>query len=314
MSTFYDRTTGNIVGEEPLTSLSLDPVYGSRVSFAAKSNQYETQHGFFNAIPMSINSLNAKFELRFDVNQRYAKKLVGFIERQEGHKLFLFDDASNFYQPVSGVCDNYSINHINNSHYEVAISFEVNEAPNLFNWSGMNFINKNVNNWQAGAAYDKYDIVYRDVNTNKLNNFFYCTEDHTSSSASVDGPTGSASKWTQEFFFEPDIGMQNDVNIRVDKIEFKNSFTQRMKTRRNLSVTDFSYQFSNLTTKEAQAIMHFLENKGGYRRFKHSPPSVYDREKVFYCPSWSHVFKYENSHDIQVSLVEDPLGVIPTNT
>jgi hypothetical protein len=60
--------------------------------------------------------------------------------------------------------------------------------------------------------------------------------------------------------------------------------------------------------------MHFLENKGGYRRFAHEPPSVYNRPKVFYAPSWNHTWVYANSHDIEVSLIEDPLGVIPTGT
>ena len=108
--------------------------------------------------------------------------------------------------------------------------------------------------------------------------------------------------------------MQNDVSIKVDKIEFKNSFIQRMKTRKNLSTTNFSYKFSNVTTKEAKAILHYLENKAGFRRFSHTPPSVYNREKIFYSPSWSHTFKYYDSHDIEVSLVEDPLGVIPTGS
>lgn len=315
MSTFYDRTNGNIIGETPLESLSLSPVYGSKASFDSRSNAYETHNGFFNMIPMSINSLNANFELRFDVNEKYAKKLVGFIENQEGHKLFEFDDASNFYKPLSGICENYAINHINNNHYEVAMSFQVNQAPNLFNWSGMSFLNKNIDAWNGDSVeYKKYDVVYRAISSNKLNNYFYCLEDHVSDDINIDGPNGSDTKWTQDFFFEPDIGMQNDVQIKVDKIEFKNSFVQTMKTRKNLATTNFNYQFSNISTKQAKAIMHFLENKGGYRRFKHLPPSVYDREKVFYCPSWSHTFKYKDSHDIEVSFIEDPLGVVPTGS
>jgi len=314
MSAFYDRTTGNITGITPLTSLSLQPVYGSRASFSARSNTYETQNGYFNMIPLSINSVDAKFELRFDANELSAQQLVSYIERQEGSKLFGFTDTSSFYKTISGVCDNYAVNHINKNHYEVAVSFEVNQAPALLNWSGMTFINSPLQTWSAATSYKKYDIVYSGISTNKLNNYYYCSGDHTSSSASVDGPTGSSSKWTQAFFFEPDVGLQNDVSLKVDKIEFKNSFIQRMKTRRNLAQTNFSYKFSNVSTKEAKAILHFLENKAGFRKFSHTPQSVYNREKVFYAPSWSHTFKYFDSHDIEVSLIEDPLGVIPTGT
>jgi hypothetical protein len=60
--------------------------------------------------------------------------------------------------------------------------------------------------------------------------------------------------------------------------------------------------------------MHFLENKGGYRRFLHYAPSIYNRPKVFYSPSWNHTWKYYNSHDIEVNFIEDPLGVIPTGS
>jgi phage-related protein len=314
MSAFYDRTTGNITGVVPLTSLSLDPVYGSRVSFNSRANVYETQNGYFNMIPMSLNSLDAKFELRFDVNELYAQKLVSFIEGKEGSQLFAFTDASTFYKTISGVADNYAINHINKNHYEVAVSIDVNQAPTLLNWSGMTFINSPLQHWSPAQQYKKYDVVYSGISSNKLDNYYYCSGDHTSSSKSLDGPTGTNKKWTQAFFFEPDVGMQNDVSIKVDKIEFKNSFIQRMKTRRNLSTTNFSYKFSNITTKQAKAILHYLENKAGFRRFSHTPPSVYNHEKIFYAPSWSHTFKYYDSHDIEVSLIEDPLGVIPTGS
>jgi hypothetical protein len=61
-------------------------------------------------------------------------------------------------------------------------------------------------------------------------------------------------------------------------------------------------------------MLHFLENKYGYRRFKNQIATVYNRPKVFYCPQWSHTWKYKNSHDLDVSLIEDPLGIIPKDT
>lgn len=315
MSTFYDRTSNiNLSVADQITGLIYSPSYGSKVSFAAKSNIYETQNGYYNLIPMSVNSVDAKFELRFDLNQLNSQKLVNFIENKEGDTLFPFTDTSLFYKTISGACDNYAINHMNNSHYEVALSLEVNQAPNLLNWSGMTFVNKPLQHWSSSASYKKYDVIYQANNTLKLNNYYYCIEDHSAASTSIDGPTGVSSKWTQSFFFEPDIGIQNDVQIKVDKLELKNSFTQRMKTRKNLSPVNFSYKFANISTREAQSIMHFLENKGGYRRFLHNPPSVYNQPKVFYAASWSHTWKYVDSHDIDVTLIEDPLGVIPKNS
>jgi phage-related protein len=175
----------------------------------------------------------------------------------------------------------------------------------LVDWSGNN------KTWDYGF-YKKYDIVYYEANDNKLNNFFYCKEDHAST---VDtSPTGVDSKWTQEFFFEPDIGFQNETTIYSSKIEFKNSHPLRMKVKNNVAPLSMSYKFSNINDKQLKSMLHFLENKAGYRRFRHQIPSIYNRPKVFTCREWSHTWNYFNSHDLEVKLVEDPLGVIPKNS
>ena len=58
-------------------------------------------------------------------------------------------------------------------------------------------------------------------------------------------------------------------------------------------------------------MLHFLESKQGYKRFKHQIPSVYNRPKVYYCDSWNHTMVYNDTHNLQVSFTEDPMGVIP---
>jgi len=309
---FYDRTTGNISGVTPLASLSgIFPAYGSRVSFSSRSNSYETNNGFYNAIPMSVNNLSAKFELRYDLPELQSQQLVKFLEQNKGQDFIEFNDPSNFYRRVSGVCDNYAINHINKRHYEVAFSLDVNQASSILNWSGMAFVNTQFNTWSASQQFKKFDIIYSGVNSNKLNNFYYCTEDHVATSSAVDGPTGSQSRWTQSFFFEPDVGIQNDVKMRVDTLEFKNSFIQKINNTRNTSLVNLKYKFENIDDAHAKAIMHFLENKMGYRRFFHTPTSVYNRLKVYFSPSWSHTWNYANSNTIELEMVEDPLGIVP---
>jgi phage-related protein len=288
----------------------VSPAYGSVASFYSRSNQYETQNGYYNQIPLSVNNLNAKFELRFDLPELQSQQLVSFLEGKKGSEFILFDDPSNFYKPVSGVCDNYAINHINKRHYEVAASIDVHQASSILNWSGSAFIDATVKTWSAAQQFKKYDILYSGVNTNKLNNFYYCTEDHTSSSQSLDGPTGTASKWTQRFFFEPDVGVQNDVKMRVDTLEFKNSFIQKIRSSRNTSLVNLNYKFENIDSQKAKSILHFLEKKLGYRKFFHQPTSVYNRLKVFTSPNWKHTWNYLNSHTIEVELMEDPLGIV----
>ena len=123
--------------------------------------------------------------------------------------------------------------------------------------------------------------------------------------------------WTQKFFFEPDQTQQFNVGIKSDKTNFKNSFVQRLggkKNTQNIAKFDTSYTYTNITDVQLKSMLHFLENKGGYRRFEHDIPSVYNRPKVYYSPSWNHTWVYANSNNLTVTLVEDPLGVIPTGS
>ena len=75
-----------------------------------------------------------------------------------------------------------------------------------------------------------------------------------------------------------------------------------------------SYTFSNISDHQLKSMIHFLERKGGYRRFEHQIPSVYNRPKVYYAPTWTHTWVAFNSNNLTVDLVEDTLGVIPTGT
>ncbi len=508
-SLFYNRDS-NIKVSQPIEDLTFEPVYGSRVSFTSNLHKYETNNGYQNIIPLSINSLKAKFDLKFDLNELESQQLVNFIENKNGVYPIKFSDLSYIYRDLNGFCTEYAINTINKNHYEVAISIEVDQSPNLFNWYLGNFISHNPERWTVNTEYQKYDILYYDTsddstnlflnsedfydekwrvyeggvfdnrtilspnqqntvfelaennensehflyysfskgrtldryfetskqtdtytvsffikkNTkskialsaifnnnednketfadivifnlqnatyditkgsaevgmdlsdggfyrcsikvknkdvkirfklnlvndlnelkyqgnnsdsvyiwgaqfqpgdlteyfktdgiagyrNKLNNFYYCLYNHNSKRGVDTEPTDPLTPWKQDFFFEPDISFQNTVNLSVSKLNFRNSFSQRIKAKNNISTLSFTYKFSNITTKKANAILHFLENKAGYRRFLLNMDSVYNKPKVFYSPSWSHTWKYQNSHDIEVELIEDPLGIIP---
>ena len=108
--------------------------------------------------------------------------------------------------------------------------------------------------------------------------------------------------------------MQNTVDLKVNEINFKNSHKLRLKLQDNVATVPLNYKFTSITTNQLKGMLQFLENKGGYRRFEHQIPSLYNRPKVYYCPQWSHTFKYHNTHDLDVTLIEDPMGVIPTGS
>jgi phage-related protein len=337
---FYnrDRNISGIIAPENLSELSLNPVYGSRVEFTSKLVSYETDDCYYNTIPNSLNNLTASYKLRYDVNEQNCTELANFFESKEGNQSFIFNpDNSGIYKSTQGFCENYAINYINNNHYEFAVDIMVDQAPSILNWKSSSYLNfdnlktvsnpfnsinvkwKDYNNgwsrfkvWSLGASYKKYDIIFDDINTNKLNNWFYCTEDNIGTA--LNKPNGINTLWTQEFFFKPNIGIQNEVKMQVQTLNFKNSFPLRIKTKNNIAKIDINYKFTDIDDRQLTCMLHFLENKYGYRRFKNQIATVYNRPKVFYCPQWSHTWKYKNSHDLDVSFIEDPLGIIPENT
>lgn len=330
-TTFYNRDSNikldivDQINQSDSLSSYYTPVYGSRVTFESRINSYETSDGYYNNIPLSINNLKAKFDLRFDLDELESQKLIDFIEIKQGVRAFEISDPTEFYKPLIGFCNEYAINHINKNHYEVGIAFEVDQAPTLLNWKNGSFINYEIGEWIENTDYEKYDIIFHDeankdpltevigVNKdgiNKLNKFYYASANFNSFLGTNTEPSDILSPWRQDFFFEPDIGLQNDVTMAIEKNEFKNSFIQRVKTKKNIGAIKLNYKFTNITTQKAKAILHFLENKGGYRRFRLDMKSIYNKPKVFYSPSWSHTWKSINSHDIEVTLIEDPLGII----
>ena len=312
---FYnrDRNISGITQPVNFSDLSLDPVYGSRVEFTSKILSYETDDSYMNIIPASLNNLSVSYKVRYDIDESGCTQLADFFESKEGHQSFVFNpDSSGIYKSNESFCDNYAVNYINNNHYEFAADISVDQAPSFFNWKDSYFLNFNLLIWSTGNSYKKYDIVYTGVNTNELNNFFYCSGDNLSSNSN--SPTGVNSAWSQDFFFSPDIGFQNDVKIQVTKLEFKNSFPLRIKTKNNTAKFDINYKFTNISNKQLLCMLHFLENKAGYRKFRHQIPAVYNRPKVYYCPQWAHTWKYKDHNDLDVTFIEDPLGIIPTDT
>ena len=133
---FYNRDT-NISGvavPSELSDLSLTPSYGSKVEFQGLNHNYVTDNFYYNLIPLSVNSLGAKFSLKYEVNETNAQKLVAFFENQSGYLPIKFaPDNNGIYKGISGFCDNYGVNFVNNQHFEVAASIVVDRAPTLLN-------------------------------------------------------------------------------------------------------------------------------------------------------------------------------------
>ncbi|NVM34331.1 MAG: phage tail protein [Candidatus Lokiarchaeota archaeon] len=305
---YYDRTR-NLSGINYVDLTGFCPSYGMQVTFRAKNDTITYDNNYFSKNPKTINSVTAEFSLSYDVNEKGAQEIANNLESLSGQNSFVFKTDNVIYKDLSGYCDGYGIQHVNQDSYTVNTNIFVDEAPNLFNWKNTNFIEYTYKEWSDGETYEQDDVIYYNNSEIQWDNFYYCTGDHVSSASN--SPTGASTAWSQEFYWQPDVNMQNNVNFTTAK--FNGVWEQRMKTKKHIALVPLSYTFAGISKKQLLTMLHFLELKGGYRRFRHQIPTVYNKPKIYICNEWVHKWNNPESHDLTVSFEEDPLGIMPKN-
>lgn len=148
-----------------------------------------------------------------------------------------------------------------------------------------------------------------------LHNYFYVSEDTKCLGPELFGEAGFTGGIgaTRSFFWEPDktVPIKVDGSARIRK--FKYSFDKMLNVSKNQNRIDrLELLFSNRTDKEAYSLLHFLESHLGYKHFvyKHNLDAI-NKNKVFYCPQWNHVFNYKDSNTIKATFVEIVSPVVP---
>ena len=309
MSLFYNRDR-NITGVEQITSMfAINPNYGSTVSFVCKNNRVDYNNNTFSIMPSTLNNVTANCSFNFTTNEEQAKKIVNFFESQSGTGYFGIADSSLIYQTLYGFANGFDISMDHNNLYNISLNFSVERNASVLDWSGMSFVNYLFEEWQTGKAYSKYQPVYFETQKdNLIKNFFYAKESHTSA---LDKAPTNEDYWTQEFFFEDDLGLKVDTEPTIDFLNFKNSFPQRIKSQDNIhAFRKLDLSFKNLSDFKLKSMLHFLESHLGYLKFQFNLPKIYDRPKIFYAESWTHTWNYKDSHNLTVTLTEDPLGIL----
>jgi phage-related protein len=304
---FYNRDR-NITGAALLNSFEFNPNYGSSINFVCKTNKYMYNNNTYAMIPITLNNVVAECDFNFTVNENNAQQIINFFESQSGTGAFAINDSSQIYRPLTGFADNFSIQMLQNNLYGINLKFSVERNSSFLNWSGMSFLNYDFVPWQTGQFYQKYQPVYFEIQSeSQFDNFFYAKEDHLS--AFNNSPVDETI-WTQEFFYENELGLPVDTKPKITKNEFKNSFAQRIKDNQNIhSIESLTLEYKNISDFQLKSMLHFIENKLGYRKFVFNLPKIYNRPKIFYADSWSHSWNYEDSNNFRVTLVEDPLGL-----
>lgn len=308
MSLFYNRDR-NINLNSTLTEFNFNPAYGSEISFSCKKNIIGYKDFTYSIIPSTLNNIIAECNFNFIKEKETAQKMIDFFESQSGTGAFSISDNSEIYRDFVGFADNFNITMQTNNLYNINLQFNVERNSSALQWSGMSFVKYEFNNWQTGQFYQKYQPVYYDLYNDRTKNFFYALEDHVS--ASGDFPFNFSGKWTQSLFYENEFGLSVQSQPKIEKNFFKNSFIQRTKSQKNINYFDrLELSYKSISDFKLKSILHFLENSLGYKKFEFDLPQIYNKRKIFYIDSWKHVWKYKDSNDLIISLIEDPLGLI----
>lgn len=327
----YDR---NFSSKNFNLSGSLYASYGSNASWENKISETKTRDNYSIKRPMGLHAMELTLNLNFENISKFEagilQKSIEQIKQQTsdtftitygnttpinpniGNVYLNLDHGENSSDRILDDIDgsylsSVSFNAIENNSYNASASFIQDCYPAFFNISGIYIPSTNISNWSSSVTYSKFDIVYKDYFKNERDNFFYCLSDHTSSAG--DDPLYESQYWTQDFFWEPDFSVNNSFETEgVQKSPM--GFTERIKMNKNESLLNLSLRFSNRSNKETRSIIHFLENRMGYKRFKYSFNGLGRTYKVFSSPKWSVEFIYKNCNNINVDLIEEAMPLI----
>lgn len=340
---YYDRDSSVDDKYSYVEDLSIyKPIYGSSVDFVSRLNFLETVDNALKILPASENNLTVRYNFIFLLTDVQLGNLLKTIEVAGGYRYLKFYDPSNIYKNIIGLVEDYSISKTSNNLSEFRITISSYIKSPIFNWSSSSFLNYsdelfyfmendvnfskskilnkyyNLESFTYEKKYKKYESVYADPvflknffkinvpSNSKMDNFWFSRFDHSKKLKEL-----KAEEWqfyfTRNFIYEPKLPFNLQNKFDVYQMEYKNSFIQNIKHKNNSnSLKKYELKFENISDDVCKSILFFLEKKCGYKRFIYEFPIFLNKHKVFICIRWTHVFKYENCHEITAELIEDP--------
>ena len=189
-------------------------------------------------------------------------------------------------------------------------------------------------NFLSQWAYPKNIVVFYGSDNSSFDKYFYCKRNHfananqSSYNRWAGGGTLSTGDvhtdlqkfpshedeiyWSKNFFWDPSFTTSISQASRIVSKVFDNEKVEVISDGKNVNPLVFDISFNNRDDREAYAILHFLENRKGYVRFKwESVPEMYNRDGVdryFICNQWSFSKRYIDNNSIKATFIEDPLG------
>jgi phage-related protein len=164
-----------------------------------------------------------------------------------------------------------------------------------------NFNIYSIDDWAASTNYRKNAIV-------KNNNlYYYSLINHTSSSSLTTDITNGLmggrildnSEDKAYFFWKPSYRATVDNEPKIKKIQFGDSYVQRLSDGISNILPSISLTFDNIDIDETTAILHFLETRAGSESFVYLPGAPRGTLSRWVCEKWSDSQQFYNNYTIQ---------------
>lgn len=306
--------------------------YGSSANFSAKLSPLVLGDGYRTNTANNVNTLNATFNLNYEgLTDIQAKCLISFFENTpEAPNKSLYEGFKgvniNLFTPYKSNAEVYfkTINHnsLYNNINKISIDCESLYDSSL-DYKGMYVVldERFIKTYRNPFDYlYKNDVFYYESSSFSERGYYFYTGNDLIPQVSATGPStgptekiyistnngplGNNSWFTKDFYFKGDLEYDINENIRLRSSEMKNSTIEYSKDGINYNQLEFNISFKNRSTREARAILKFLDDKAGFKIFSYTLPQPYNKTIKVYCPEWNHTYNFENNHDISVKFIE----------
>lgn len=164
------------------------------------------------------------------------------------------------------------------------------------------------------------------LNDNEITTFELKSSNVVTLSEIRESPSESEGLWSKDlFFFDADYGSTVSFKTNNQKYQYGNGYYIVQPRNINSLTFEVDLKFKNRTNREANAIVHFVENHQG-QHTQHAPSNFlnysvgmsgfnwagsssfypYDhtsiQSKTFYCTEWNHSMEFEENNNIDVKI------------
>lgn len=294
------------------------PYYGAVFEFKGIGTVFETNDGYVYGGNLGVNNLSVSTQIILpSQTDTEASGAITEILALSGTGFFQLNDPSNIYNPIYLTIDGFETEYKLNNLTDIKIGMSANNASKSLRWTGCYINDSFVTEWSSTGVYQKSDVVrYLSglsyisggvVSGNATEMYFYCVSQTGVSGGS--NPIVNSGVWTRwNIPLEMEIDVSSSFVSKGQKEQLMGSYAQKINDSRInfLGGQSISVAWNNLSDKDARCLLHFFENKQGFKRFNITGlPPQWTPYSTFVCPDWTHRFNFVNSHTITATISPD---------